>query len=179
MEKALFCLVCTASLLLSAAFVTAGGQADMVTVAEKQLVEIEVVADLQWKTDPMKSDEFVAWNELAKKEGFTIKFTMPPHSGYRDKIGVLFASGDLPDVVWDDLLEDRQASGYLVALDRYIAMPEHAAKLDQWITEELWAFARLGGQTWGLPAIRHAHPQQHRYPRRQRHCDHRVEAGRR
>ncbi len=149
MRKLLFTMALLAGI---ATLAMAGGQQAETTATGEEIVRLEVLADMQWQSDPMKSEEFEIWNNFAKEDvGVDITYISPPHANYHEKLNVLFASGDLPDIVWDDLLQDRVRSGYIRTLDDFRAMPKYKEVLDRVVPDELWPFVTFGGKTYFLP----------------------------
>lgn len=116
----------------------------------KEPVHLTITHDPQWDTNLMDSEAFAIWNGLANEAGFDIEIISQPHSNYGEKLDVLFASGDVTDIVWDFALFDRYKSGLLVELDDLLAKDEYQGLVDM-VPEKAWDLVKVGGSTYAVP----------------------------
>lgn len=58
--------------------------------------------------------------DAAKETNVNFNFVEIPRASWKEKVNIMFASGDLPDMVWDDVPEISTQYEQLVVLDEYI-----------------------------------------------------------
>lgn len=129
----------------------AGGSKEPVPAAggKRSLTHLSITLDAQWNVDLMASEIFKKWNALAHDAGFDLEMNSLPHSEYGNKVTIMFASGDLTDLVWDGALTDRQKTGMIIPLTKYLSQEKYKA-LKASTSETGWTFARISGDTWGV-----------------------------
>lgn len=111
-------------------------------------------------TPPPPRNENKFWQELEKRLGVTWDLTLSPQNSYAEKLGVLTASGDLPDLTYLDLgfAPEQQKfiqQGAYTDLTPYLsgdalkAYPNLAA-----FPPQLWKNAAIKGKIYGVPRPR-------------------------
>ena len=91
---------------------------------------------------------------MAEKTGVTLEIEAPPISNYTDRLQLVMASGDLPDIIYtwefDQNYEKWANDGLILPLDEYI---EDYPNLMANISEGQWGKARVGGADGQIYAV--------------------------
>lgn len=144
-------------LVFVVAGLSAGGAQEEVA---EGVPEISVLCDpVIWtkqNTDINDSVEMAAWEEIA---GVELEYVTPPHDQYSEKLNLMFASGDVPDVVFMMMEINSQVDifgkikeGYFVPLDEYLDS-ELGQRLLAREDISYWERWTVDGQRWAIPYI--------------------------
>lgn len=93
-------------------------------------------------------------NYIKDRTGLDLRVSIPPQEVYEEKLNVIMASGNLPDLihtfnpVWFD---EYVKKGAFLPLDDYIE--EHGRDLLELIPEEAWDRMRYNGKIYGIPSL--------------------------
>ena len=114
-----------------------------ITITVLNRVNAEIVLD----DNPMLA-------AVAEKTGVTLEIEAPPISNYTDRLQLVMASGDLPDIIYtwefDQNYEKWANDGLILPLDEYI---EDYPNLMANISEGQWGKARVGGADGQIYAV--------------------------
>jgi putative aldouronate transport system substrate-binding protein len=122
--------------------------------------EISILCDpVIWTKQNMDindSEEMKQWESIA---GVNLEYITPPHDQYAEKANLMFASGDLPDVVFLMMEINSQMDifgkiedGYFVPVDEYLDS-ELGQKLLAREDISYWDRWTVDGKRWGIPYI--------------------------
>lgn len=129
------------------AAVPTGPDTSPITISVLNRVNAEIVFD----DNPMLK-------AVAEKTGVTLEIEAPPISNYTDRLQLVMASGDLPDLVYtwefDQNYEKWATDGLILPLDEYI---EQYPNLMANINEGQWEKARVGGSDGNIYGVPRAH----------------------
>src|SRR5690625_2803656 len=94
--------------------------------------------------------------ELSELSGYDLNFEFTPGEDYYEKLPVLFASGDLPDVIQTDGIRTSQHKGALesdVFLELGPLLEEHGQNILENVPEGMWDSPRISedGKIYALP----------------------------
>lgn len=153
--KKLLCIILCTSIMLSAAGCKTkqvDNTGDTVKQTVEKPLEFTVVVDaLAWtknNKDINDSDEKKAWDTLTNTN---IKYITPPHSDYGNKLNIMTASGDLPEVI----IGGNVAS--MVEADTIIQMDEYMKKYGQPLMGKLKdgdiSKYKMEGKLYGIPVL--------------------------
>jgi len=93
-------------------------------------------------------------NYIKERTGLDLRVSIPPQEVYEEKLNVIMASGNLPDLihtfnpVWFD---EYVKKGAFMPLDDYIN--EYGQDLKELIPEEAWDRMRYNGKIYGIPSL--------------------------
>jgi putative aldouronate transport system substrate-binding protein len=153
--KKLLCIILCTSIMLS----ISGCKAKQVEKADttvKQVVEkpleFKVVLDaLAWtknNKDINDSEEKKAWDKLTNSN---IQYITPPHSDYYNKLNIMTASGDLPDVIIGANLANVVEADAVIPIDDY--MKKFGQPLMGKLTDGDIAKFKVNGKTYAIPVL--------------------------
>lgn len=105
-----------------------------------------------------KPDGDLYTEELSKLSGYDLNYEFVPLTDYAEKLPVLFASGDLPDVIETDGIQDSLHKGALengVFTDLGPILEEHGQNILENIPDEVWESPRISkdGEIYGIPVL--------------------------
>lgn len=124
--------------------------------AEQSLTQISMVINDLGMVFPEGLDEndnpYI--NYIRDETGLDVRVSIPPQEVYEEKLNVIMASRDLPDLihsynpVWYD---DYVKKGALLPLDDYI--DRFGPELRKYIPEEAWERVRYNGKIYAIPSL--------------------------
>lgn len=133
-----------------------GSSSQQTTAKEDKPLEFTILADLlSWtkaNLDVNESEELKEWSQFSNTK---IKFITPPHANHKEKVNLLMASGDMPDVIQTadivDLTPFFADQGQLVELDDYWNSEKGKMVKEKWYSEESFLPSSFGGKIYGIP----------------------------
>lgn len=123
---------------------------------EQEPLEFTVVSDMiNWTRDNLDVNESVEaelWSELTNTK---ITYITPPHSEAPEKINLLIASGDYPDVIDNSPNSMKYAKeGIFISLEEYWQSPiGQQAILDYYNVDDVFVLVTLDGERFGIPHL--------------------------
>lgn len=124
-----------------------GPDSSPITISVLNRVNAEIVFD----GNPMLE-------AVAEKTGVTLEIEAPPISNFTDRLQLVMASGDLPDIIYtwefDQNYEKWAKDGLILPLDEYI---EDYPNLMANISKDQWEKARVGGSEGSIYGVPRTH----------------------
>lgn len=108
------------------------------------------------KVGTLENDKYV--QEINKRANVQLDFKVKSHKNYAQQMQLMFASGDIPDLVWD--AGDSSSPNIAVAVNSGVFMQldelleKHKAELPNLmkaIPKEAWEQEKVGGKLYGVP----------------------------
>lgn len=119
---------------------------------EGKKLEIKIVADLlPWtknNLDVNRSDELKAWEKLSNVE---INYITPPHSNYGDKVNLMLATGNLPDILNYGDVAQLVSNDLLVPLTDYWDSEAAKKVIEKYYNDSSFDPVTINGEIWGIP----------------------------
>jgi len=92
---------------------------------------------------------------IEEKTNTKLTLIQPPHSEFKQKATIIFASGDLPDIAKmesEPKREDLADMGVIVQLDDLLK--KYGQNILKNANPQAWEFVKVKGTTWGIPTAR-------------------------
>lgn len=133
-----------------------GNKTEGSNVQVSEPLEFTVVVDaITWTSaglDIHESEVYEKWCEMSNTR---ITFNTPPHNGFNEKVNLLFASGDYPEVVrtapnWQQYANE----GYFITLNDYFDSPEAEKFLNEVCAENSLVDFTIEGNIYAIPIHR-------------------------